>query len=134
MVKVLISELAGPALNWAIANADGGVMHYEEDGTIKLRGKKFDPASNPIDAWPIIENDLHSLEQTTMLGQNGAYKWQAKINMDEDCTAIEYGPTSLITAMRCKVSSTTMNTWIEIPADLVKYAMIYKEDQDKPRG
>jgi hypothetical protein len=133
MAKVLISELSGPALNWAVADIDGGVMHFEEDGTIKLRGKKFDPINNAAHAHSIIENDIHSLTQTEPYGQDTPFKWEATIYMNENYVATEYGPSSLIAAMRCKVSSTTMENWVEIPDELAGPAPSNKR-QERQRG
>ncbi|MES2319990.1 MAG: phage protein NinX family protein [Pseudomonadota bacterium] len=77
------------------------------------RATRYDPSTNPVCGWPIIERD------------HIAFEWD-----DDVCHAemehvaapggqqrsFSYGPTSLVAAMRCKVASVYGDTVPDVPA------------------
>ena len=103
------SELTGPALDWAVARANG---HIDDETIIR----RLEPDE---DGWciaystdwsqggPIIERERIELE-------HDGFAWWARITADEDYT----GPTPLIAAMRCYVAS-KLGDEIELPKDFL---------------
>ena len=91
-----VSELTGAALNWAVALAN--------------RQAEFWTTDNYSTQWvlggPIIEREKLTIEWT---GED----WMAFIRHDEEF----FGPTPLIAAMRCYVSS-KLGDEIEVPEEL----------------
>jgi hypothetical protein len=90
------SELTDLALNWAVAKAIGeykpvAVPHYSTDWS---------------QGGPIIERERIELE-------HDGFAWWARIKADEDYT----GPTPLIAAMRCYVTSKLGDT-VDLPEEL----------------
>ena len=113
-VKINVNFLAGPALNWAVAMAEGLEVRVDSN-SIKLVGQPFDREYEfwaPIGDWeqagPIIEREGLTLTHQTD-------KWAAQT----DCDLFSYGPTPLIAAMRCYVAS-KLGEIVEVPRELYK--------------
>ena len=110
-MKIKTSELLGPALNWAVARADG----YDEEWLARQL-KNPNPYTRCIpelstdwdEGGPIIERGAISLTQFSDYP-----KWTAK---HPESLCID-GPTPLIAAMRCYVASKLGDT-VEIPDGL----------------
>jgi len=103
------SELIGPALDWAVAKADG----FSNEGLEDFAWKSVDEYCFSTD-WaqggPIIERE----EFTVSCEPDG--RWHAEIgNSTSGWWA--YGPTPLIAAMRCYVAS-KLGDDIDIPEEL----------------
>ena len=108
------SELTGAALDWAVAKCEE-LEHYFDDGMVCLVGQPFDTAWkywNPSTDWaqggPIIERWEIELVPNGMC-------WDAYA--DEDFHVPVSGPTPLIAAMRCYVTS-KLGDEVEIPEEL----------------
>ena len=105
-----VSELTGAALDWAVAKCiyepddvvicDGRVFAYD-DAT-----KGFNPSTNWAQGGPIIER-----EKIAVWGDGNLY-WEAECGW-----AWGKGPTPLVAAMRCYVSS-KVGEEIEVPEEL----------------
>lgn len=114
-MKTKTSELLGPALDWAVARADG----YDE-GWLGRQLKNPNPYTRCIPEFstdwaqggPIIEKKKISLGYERNSAEGGKL-WDAVIPGGISLF-LEYGPTPLITAMRCYVASTLGDT-VEIP-------------------
>lgn len=119
-MKIKTSELIGPALDWAVAKAEG----YLEDCNSwlyeacleEVAEGSYHPSTNPSQAWPIIEQEGISIRRE----DEGWYATVgAKGEMAFTClpTADGGGPTSLIAAMRCWVAF-KLGDEVEIPEEL----------------
>lgn len=112
-----VSELTGPALDWAVAKAeefDGyledlgeGLCYEFHDGK---RFIKWNPSSSWRQAGPIIEQEGISIE---LNGWGGDEQWIAYIRHDEEV----FAATPLIAAMRVYVAS-KLGDEVEIPEEL----------------
>lgn len=106
------SELTGPALDWAVAKAEGvSVEHVNDNITQCLlisRGGRFNPSTNWEQGGPIIERE----RITSDAGQHGAL-WIARKGVKREAI----GPTPLIAAMRCYVASLLGDT-VDVPPEL----------------
>ena len=114
-MKIKTSELTGPALDWAVAEAEG----MEIDGPTVITGKfyrddeglewvvEWEPTTNWSQGGPIIELEgitLDFAQAEDWAAKSSTYQWA-------------YGPTPLIAAMRCYVMS-RFGEEIEIPQEL----------------
>ena len=103
-----VSELTGAALDWAVAKCEG-----EEVRLIKgqLEALWTDNGYKPSTDWaqggPIIEREK------TAIKENGYGHWFAKVGAGKWMR----GPTPLIAAMRCYVTS-KLGSEVEIPEEL----------------
>lgn len=117
-MKIKTSELAGAALDWAVAKCEG----LNEEDFVEVdnlygpvwRGPEY--STDWARGGPIIERermdikcwDFHSMP------------WKASMWWDDENTAAEiqaFGPTPLIAAMRCYVAS-KLGDEVEIPEEL----------------
>lgn len=121
MVKIKTAEATGPALDWLVAKAEGyDVAIAEGTGLVIIRRKDvvdyFDPSTNAGWSWPIIEREL--CVATLARLNSGEWRVQAPYNRTEDREGdYFYGPTALIAAMRCYVTS-KLGDEVEIPKEL----------------
>ena len=130
MPQIKTSELIGPALDWAVAMAEGHKHHVVGFPRPYLvytpRGKrslyKFQPHLNWVQGGPIIEReDIQIVRGNDLYFPRGNDKgdyyeplWLASL---KDVHNI-HGPTPLIAAMRCYVAS-KMGDAVEIPKEIL---------------
>ncbi len=148
MAKVLVKDLVGAALDWAVAQCEG-YKENEAGGWYTLIAGEYEfvpgfrPTTDPAQAWGIIDRDGISVVRcdddygvdddgyTTdqripvwcaSKGQQGletSTEHQSHEAMYQIYEAeVVYGPTSLVAAMRCKVDS-VYGKEIDIPDELV---------------
>lgn len=112
-MKVKTSELFGPALDWAVAKC--------EDESVRVAGGRvrfalsqftndydlYSPSTDWAQGGPIIEREITELYEHDALGG-----WAAKSKAGD----LRYGPTTLIAAMRCYVTS-ELGDEIDIPEE-----------------
>ena len=109
------SELAGFALDWAVAKCEGyeivrmrgneiTFLDRTEDGA--LSEKHINYSTDWSQGGPIIEREKIELEY-------GDFEWWARIKADEDFE----GTTPLIAAMRCYVAS-KLGDDVELPEEI----------------
>jgi hypothetical protein len=92
------ADLIGPALDWAVAKADG----WKDSQLAALRKYRCDFSTNWAQGGPIIENEeLHLIQRPIRGGKSGTKEWFAEGREGHEGT----GPTPLIAAMRCYVAS-----------------------------
>lgn len=117
-----MSELSGPALDWAVAKCEGEKygppmfrVHQNSKGaTVYLNagmqqsGVPYRPSTDWAQGGPIIEREWISVWQ---VGKN---YWKA--DMSGLCS--NDGPTPLIAAMRCFVAS-KLGDEVDVPEELV---------------
>ena len=118
------SELTGAALDWAVAKCKGHVIqllqlrrNHSYDFLIGAGlGLIFRPSTNWADGGPIIEHELCELVKC----KSGLIVWWECHSGIEGTKghAIATGPTLLIAAMRCYVTS-KLGDEIEIPKELL---------------
>lgn len=112
-----VSELSGPALDWAVAKCEGTEICAEHGWSLTeiLRaaqaGGYHRYSTNWAQGGPIIEREKITIEYTS------AASWHAAIEWDDEPSYTDVGPTPLIAAMRCYVAS-KLGEEIEIPTEL----------------
>jgi hypothetical protein len=118
-MNIKTSELAGAALDWAVAKCEVYPISvwYDEDELPMVRDDEV-PEWQPSTEWaqggPIIEREW--LDITPWPNESDEeLQWQCKQHDSIDCVA--FGPTPLIAAMRCYVAS-KLGDEVEIPAEL----------------
>ena len=107
-----VSELTGPALDWAVAACEGWKVSVVEFKKSQLSSSKFAYSSVWAKGGPIIEREKISI------------CWEGKtwvatlLNESIDVWhGHQYGPTPLIAAMRCFVAS-RLGDEVEVPEGL----------------
>ena len=99
------SELTGAALDWAVAKAkDCLLLWYGVDN--------YSPSTNWAQGGPLVERECIELE----IHDHMTMEWIAT-RLEGSSVADAKGPTPLIAAMRCYVSSKLGDT-VEVPAEL----------------
>ena len=110
-MKVKVSEASGIVLDWLVATAEKPVGGYKAWVQIDLDSGLV-PAGVHADDWltggPIIEREgisvSHSIEGD----------WMGYYTIDFDMRDVSRGPTPLVAAMRCFVSS-KLGDEVEVP-------------------
>lgn len=127
-MRIRTSELTGPALDWAVAKAEGslaplGNLYLEgRDLFIGVGGDLGEPGQwvvyRPSTDWaqggPIIEREIH-----TLIERDGDWKAEC-YDGTMFCLSLK-GPTSLISAMRTFVAS-KLGAEVEVPNQLLEGA------------
>lgn len=129
-MKIKTSELTDAALDWAVAKANGWVDFSTDSGGAdqywfldaakapfcrNMRKKDFQPSTDWAQAGPIIEH-----KKITLSFNHDFQIWEAGIvNKAGDDFVVGHGPTPLIAAMRCHVTS-ELGDEIDIPDELTK--------------
>jgi hypothetical protein len=119
MSNIKVSEASGAALDWMVARACGDEtlnVYFTEAGHKNQCDDLDFPVFNPSTDWaqggPIIER-----EQIALLTPHADVEdWEAytRIQIHDE----SYGPTPLIAAMRCFVSS-RLGPIVEVPGELL---------------
>jgi hypothetical protein len=103
-----------------VAKCEGHVLECDEGADISGLAVKqwhYEPSTNWSQGGPIIEREKITL---AYLKVEGAIRWEARYFDDAGRFRIlEYGPTPLITAMRCYVAS-KLGDEVDIPDQLTK--------------
>ena len=119
MKTLKTSELIGAALDWAVAMCEGCNLQYGLTDDERY-------STNPQHAWPIIDREkvgtsydhdwIYDPTSTDPddIADNGD-RWLAEIAQPKHCG--EYGPTSLVAAMRCYVAS-KLGDEVDVPEGL----------------
>ena len=114
-VKIKTAEAIGPALDWLVAKCEGNLITFDEHGCESGSWEKY--SSRWSKGGPIIEREL--CVATLARLNSGEWRVQAPYNRTEDREGdYFYGPTALIAAMRCDVTS-KLGDEVEIPEELV---------------
>jgi len=102
------SELTGAALDWAVAKCEEiELTNYSGNLIIRYDGDGWQPSTDWLQGGPIIER-----ERIELWG-DGDEGWIAYDNLNPK----QKGPTPLIAAMRCYVSS-KLGDEVEVPNGL----------------
>lgn len=112
-MKVKTSELTGPALDWAVAKADGWSEEGIEDIANGDKYPEHDFSTDWSQGGPIIERECMDL----LCLAGGDDGWQADKYLHTE--KVEgYGPTPLIAAMRCFCAS-RLGDEVDVPEELL---------------
>jgi hypothetical protein len=112
LVEVKTAELIGPALDWAVAKADGQLDRF---GVCAPAG--FKPSTDWNQGGPLIEE--HQIWLTGPYRHRTEWKAGSGLATDWDYRKSEFeGPTPLIAAMRCLVASKLGDT-VQVPKGLL---------------
>ena len=116
-----VSELTGPALDWAVAKCEGRGLHRSKSGrwmTANYGGFNprhgapwYEPSTDWAQGGPIIERE------ELLLSCNWQRPYALKVFVDEKRVVQSNGPTPLIAAMRCYVAS-KLGDEIDVPNEL----------------
>jgi hypothetical protein len=119
------SELAGAALDWAVAKCEGVKLYspprdpnpaYAHNRVRQLHGDLYLPSTDWAQGGPIIEREEINID-VSETGTAPETKWVATITKGNE--AWVHGPTPLIAAMRCYVASKFGDT-VDVPEELLK--------------
>lgn len=147
MAKVLISDLEGTALDWAVATCleVPHLVATEKNGkkiapVIVLLGdtpylsKEVSYSTNWAQGGPIIERENIFTYPSDLLGHGfGASKWKLPVDVkvgNEFICKTDYAPTRLVAAMRCFVASRFKEELIEVPDELAQT----EQKIERPKG
>ena len=117
-MKTRVSDLTGPALDWAVAKCEGRTDVYVADDGELAGDDWFDYSTDWAYGGPIIERekiDVFRLHVTESTWEAGIFRTDK--GKEHRHAAQESGPTPLIAAMRCYVAAKLGND-IEIPEEL----------------
>lgn len=104
------ADLIGPALDWAVAKAEGVEFLFYDPP----RGEKREsPSTNWEQGGPIIERERIFVKPKRTSAAWRAYQMLDPMGLSNDAT----GPTPLVAAMRCFVASKLGNE-VETPEEL----------------
>lgn len=119
LVEMKTTELIGPALDWAVAKAEG----YDE-GWLLRQMNNPNPATRAIPAYSTdwseggtLIDKMGGFELKVWLESKPETKCEAHIHNYEG-NWIVFGPTPLIAAMRCLVASKLGDT-VQVPEELL---------------
>lgn len=118
MKTVKVSEATPEQLNWLVMKLEF-IRRIEAGEHVKAwvleRHAAGDPCGSPATDWsqggPIIDREKIGIEYTS------AANWHAAIEWLDEPSYTEIGPTPLVAAMRCYVSSKFGDT-VEVPEEL----------------
>ncbi len=121
-MKIKVSEATNIQLDWMVANAQhlniiqvkGGVTYTSSYP--KIGGAPYSPTTDWAQGGPIIERESLSLTNR-VYSDTGIVSTSNLWRAMTDHSTVEYGPTPLIAAMRCYVTSELGDT-IEVPDGL----------------
>lgn len=116
MVKVKTSELIGPALDWAVATAEGISIHALCAGGFAVNCEDYSPSTDWIQGGPLIERYRVVCDYGRPLSDGESPRWFAQCWSPY---AGEYGATPLIAACRAIVAAKLGNE-VQVPAELVQ--------------
>lgn len=111
-MKLKTQDLTGPALDWAVAKCEGIAADKWGVAWVPMRNQehfneRFAPSTNWLQGGPIIEREGISI------GKADDPNWWAFKGWTDAA-----GPTPLIAAMRCYVSS-RLGDEVEMPEELI---------------
>lgn len=110
-MKIPVSQLIGPALDWAVAKCERLCPRVSDKWILSdVVGYSLCFSADWAQGGPIIEQNFIGLWRDDRTGVWGANKQGIPFQ--------QFGPTPLIAAMRCRVSS-KMGYCIDIPDELV---------------
>lgn len=115
MPKIKTSELIGPALDWAVAKANG---YTTSDLDLLYDIKcysKFKPSTDPSLGQPIMEREAMHVDCLRKPDHYRGAVWEAWPYASTKFIA--QGPTMLIAGMRCYVAS-KLGDEVEVPEGL----------------
>jgi len=132
-MKIKTSELIDCALDWAVAKALGHTPRIQRDFVTLSpivhnidwdRAEEYSPSTNWSQGGPIIDRE-HICVLAPIVRRIGAERhalevtyWRAMKQSDEDTPCIHgRGPSPLIAAMRCFVSS-KLGDEVDVPEEL----------------
>jgi hypothetical protein len=106
-MPIKVSELTGPALDWAVWSCI-----KPDDEYLQARRKCCPYSSNWAQGGPIIE------QEKINISVSATAPWMAWVYDGLEMTWLIDGPTPLIAAMRCFVSA-NLGDEVEIPRELL---------------
>lgn len=117
-MKIKTNTLTGPALGWAVAQANGHNLTLEDwFAAMRSPDWRYAYAQDWAQGGPLIEREHIQLQY---LGYDNPPYWGAtKFTPSAYHRWITFGPTPLIAAMRCFVAS-RLGESVEVPDELTE--------------
>lgn len=116
MAKVIVAELEGPVLDWAVAKYEG-MIPKDVIYSRPIAEYSFHPSTDWAQGGPIIEREEIQIGRSHTSKQ-WVKQWVA--NTLESGHAWIGGPTPLVAAMRTFVRSKCKDAFIEVPDELLQ--------------
>ena len=113
-MRIKVSEAQGPVLDWLVAKCEGYLCDYQYNGSLVAY------SSDWAQGGPILERE----HLQPSFQEHGKYKglWACnkwvKDRSGATVAISQYGPTTLIAAMRCHVAS-ELGDEAEVPEELL---------------
>ena len=118
-MKTKTADLIGPALDWAVAKCEGKIYGYKHQLVDDCRDViPYTPSSDWSQGGPIIEREELGLKRNAPCSQGREWEASPSITAKGAGGKWGYGPTPLIAAMRCFVSS-KLGDEIDVPEELL---------------
>lgn len=118
MKKLPVSDLEGAQLIWAVAVAEGLKPRWfdmnKPANTVRIDNVSYFPWGNWSQGGPIIERE-QIVYRHWASGQYEACVMTGEIGVNRKRTAVQFGQTLLIAAMRAFVAS-RCGSYVEVPA------------------
>lgn len=122
-MEIKTNELSGIALDWAVAKCEGAhpQISYPDKRLFGAIGDTFDYSTNWAQGGAIIERELIDLFTEKHIHP---VSWVASVACYQNGHRLvgwrfhQYGPTPLIAAMRCFVTS-RLGEEVEVPDELI---------------
>ena len=114
-MKIKTADLIGPALDWAVAKGEGFSSHAAL--SLVILGS-YNPSINWAQGGPIIEREELGLKRNAPCSQGREWEASPSITAKGAGGKWGYGPTPLIAAMRCFVTS-KLGDEVDVPKELL---------------
>jgi len=128
-VSVPVSELTDLTLDWVVAVLEAKRVQKGPDRTLQYwttNGELgvYEPSTNWSQGGPILDRELIAIEppRSYQLGTGGLViikEWVANVKGGSGRLIYQRGPTALVAAFRCYVSS-RLGQAVEVPAELLE--------------
>lgn len=123
-MKIKTGKLIGPALDWAVAKCEGKGIEFEcpsdpwltVDGISDQPLHSYTPSTDWAQGGPIIDE---MAKGETFFIENDGDNVHVVFCETPHLYSSGYGPTILIAAMRCRVTS-KLGDEVEVPDELIK--------------
>lgn len=116
-MKIKTDNLTGPALDWAVAKCEGFTDEVERSGWA-WHPSWYNPSTSWQEGGPIIEVEEIGIRRNAPCSTGREWEAFGSITAKGAGYRWGYGPTPLIAAMRCYVTS-RLGEKVDVPDELI---------------